>query len=570
MVPMTAKKRIAGILAVGVTATLMLSACSGSAAKPTDGSTSSAAATPKKGGTVHMLQNADFSYLDPARGWDGGVNAFYRLLYRGLTTQTSGDAEDPNEIVPDLAESLGTPSEDGLTWTYKLKPGLKFDDGTPITSAEVKFGISRAWDPQIGIGSPYLKAVIDAPADYQGPYVSGDIPTIETPDAETIVFHLKKPFPEFDNVLAQPNAVPFPEGSGGGDSFINDVIASGPYTLADYTPGSVIKLERNEYWDPKTDDVRKAYPDAWQVNLGIDPATIDERMIASQGADASAIAGKISAATLPRLQTPQLQERVISAPAFCTTYLGMNTTKPPFDKVEARQAVNWALDRSSVQNASGGTQLADIATTIIPPAVSGHVDFNLWDTEGDKGDPEKAKELLAAAGLPDGFSFTLDIRSQPAMQAQAEAVQESLKRAGITVDLNVIDTSVYYETIGTPAQQHDAAITGWCPDWASSASTFLPPLFDGRNITEKGNNNLSQLNDPAVNARIDAIMSMTDTDAAQKAWGELDKQILELSPIAPLVWEKGVFLPGENIAGYHPSTNMTDLTIVGLKDPSKG
>lgn len=567
---MTARKRITGILAVGVTAVLLLSGCSGNGPESADQASSSSAATPKKGGTVYMLQNADFSYLDPARGWDGGVNAFYRLLYRGLTMQNAGDAKDPNAIVPDLAESLGTPSDDGLTWTYKLKDDLKFDDGTPITSAEVKFGISRAWDPQIGIGSPYLKAVIDAPGDYRGPYVSGDIPTIETPDAKTIVFHLKQPFPEFDNVLAQPNAVPFPKGSGGGDSFIKDVIASGPYTLASYTPGSVIKLERNKYWDSKTDDVRKAYPDAWQVNLGIDPATIDERMISGQGDDADAIAGKISAATLPRLQTPQLKARVISAPAFCTTYLGMNTTKPPFDKVETRQAVNWALDRSAVQNASGGTQLADVATTIIPPAVSGHADFDLWKSKDGKGDPEKAKELLAKAGLPDGFTFTMDIRSQPAMQAQAEAVQESLKRAGITVKLNVIDTSVYYETIGTPAQQHDAAITGWCPDWASSASTFIPPLFDGRKVTEKGNNNLSQLNDPAVNARIDEIMTMTDTDAAKKAWGDLDKQILELSPIAPLVWEKGLFLPGTNIAGYRPSTNMTDLTIVGLKDPSKG
>ena len=184
---MTARKRITGILAVGVTAVLLLSGCSGNGPESADQAGSSSAATPKKGGTVYMLQNADFSYLDPARGWDGGVNAFYRLLYRGLTMQNAGDAKDPNAIVPDLAESLGTPSEDGLTWTYKLKDDLKFDDGTPITSAEVKFGISRAWDPQIGIGSPYLKAVIDAPGDYQGPYVSGDIPTIETPDANTIV-----------------------------------------------------------------------------------------------------------------------------------------------------------------------------------------------------------------------------------------------------------------------------------------------------------------------------------------------------------------------------------------------
>ncbi|WJM15565.1 ABC transporter substrate-binding protein [Microbacterium arborescens] len=564
---MTTTRRFAGILAAGTAMALALTACAGGGGSPQQ---TGSDGTPQAGGTVHMLQNADFSYLDPARGWDGGVNAFYRLLYRGLTMQAAGDSADPNAIVPDLATGLGEVSDDGLTWTYTLKDDLFFDNGDPITSAEMEFGISRAWDPQIGIGSPYLKSVIDAPADYQGPYVSGDLPTIETPDEKTIVFHLKAPFPEFDNVLAQPNAVPFPIGSGGGDEFINDVIASGPYTLDAYTPGSTIKLVRNEHWEPETDDVRKAYPDQWQFDIGIDGATIDERMIAGQGADQNAIAGKIAGATLPRIQTPQLQERAITAPAYCTTYMSLNTSKPPFDDVRVRQAVNWALDRASIQNASGGNQLADVATTIIPPAVSGHLDYDLYPSDGNTGDVDEAQALLADAGLGDGFEFTLDIRSNPVAQAQAEAVQQGLERIGADVKLNVIDTSIYYETIATPSQQNNAAITGWCPDWASSASTFIPPLFDGAAITEKGNQNLAQLDDPAVNERIAEIRAMTDVDAANEAWGELDKQIMELAPIAPMVFENGIFLPGSNIAGYIPNTNMTDLTIVGLKDPSKG
>ena len=565
----TKKKRLVGLIAATTASVLLLAGCSAGGGEAGQGSQGSGSGEPQTGGTVHMLQNADFSYLDPSRGFDGGVNAFYRLIYRGLTMQAAGDAEDPNAIVPDLAESLGEVSEDGLTWTYTLKDDIFFDDGTPITSAEMKFGISRTWDPQVGIGSPYLRQTIDAPEGYQGPYVSGELPTIETPDDKTIVFHLKKPFPEFDNVLAQPNAVPFPEGTGAGDEFIKDVIASGPYTLAEYTPGSLIRLERNEYWDESTDEVRKAYPDAWEFEIGIDGATIDERMIAGQGDDKNAISGTIGAASLPRIQTPELQERAITADAYCTTYMGLNTTKAPFDDVKVRDAINWAIDRSALVNASGGTQLADPAYSIIPPTVSSFKDFNLWETEGDKGDPDKAKELLAEAGLADGFEFTLDIRSQPLMQAQAEAIQEALKKIGVTVNLNVIETSVYYETIGTPSQQHDAAITGWCPDWASSASTIIPPLFDGRNITEKGNSNLAQINDPTINARIDEIGAMP-ADEAVSAWGDLDKEIMGLSPIAPLVFGKAIFLPGENIAGYNPSTSMTDLTIVGLKDPAKG
>jgi peptide/nickel transport system substrate-binding protein len=559
-------KKLTRAPAVLVAAALLLTACSGQ----NDTSGGAAGDDPVSGGTMHMLQNADFSYLDPARGWDGGVNAFYRLVYRGLTMQAAGDAENPNAVVPDMAESLGTASDDGLTWTYTLKDGLKFDNGDPITSAELEFGISRAWDPEIGIGSPWLRNTIEAPADYAGPYTSGDHPGIETPDEKTIVFHLIKPFPEFDSVLAQPNAVPFPVGTGAGDEFINDMIASGPYTLETYTPGSMIKLVRNEYWDSGTDDVRKAYPDAWEFEIGLDGATIDERLMAGQGTDVNAISGRIQPATLARLQSPDLADRVETADAYCTTYMGMNTTKAPFDKVEVRQAMNYAIDRASLQTASGGNQLADPATTITPPSVNGHKDFDLYPSDGGTGDPEKALELLTSVGLQDGFTFTLDIRSQPIMQAQAESIQQALAKINVTVELNVIDTSTFYETIGTPSQQHDAAITGWCPDWASSASTMVPPLVDGRLITDKGNNNLAQLNDAGVNARIDEIKAMTDLDAANVEWGEFDEEVMALAPMAPLLWEKGVFLPGENVANYIPNTSMTDLTIIGLKDPSAG
>lgn len=517
-----------------------------------------------------MLQNADFSYLDPARGWDGGVNAFDRLIYRGLTMQAAGDAEDPNAIVPDLAESLGTASEDGLTWTYTLKDGLKFDNGDPITSKEMEFGISRAWDPEIGIGSAYLTNTIDAPEDYEGPYISGDHPGIETPDEKTIVFHLIEPFPEFDNVLAQANAVPFPVGSGAGDEFINDIIASGPCTLDSYTPGSSIKLVRNEHWDPETDEVRKAYPDAWDFEIGLDPATIDERMMAGQGTDVSAISGSVQPATLARLQDPELADRAITAEAYCTTYMGMNTTKAPFDRVEVRQAINYAIDRESLVTVSGGTMKADPATTITPPAVTSYKEFDLYPSEDHSGDPDAAMELLAEAGLEDGFSFTLDIRSQPLMQAQAESIQQSLEEIGVTVELNVIDTSTYYETIGTPSQQSDAAITGWCPDWASSGSTMVPPLVDGRLITEKGNTNIAQIDEESINSRIDEIKSMTDLEAANEEWGAFDEEVMGYAPMAPLLYEKSIMLPGENIANYYPSSSMTDLTIIGLKDPSLG
>ncbi|TDC75163.1 ABC transporter substrate-binding protein [Streptomyces hainanensis] len=572
------KRTVLARTAAIAAAVLALGACSNGGPDPSEGSGQNGGVsytdTPENGGTVYVLQNADFSYLDPARGFDGGVNNFYRLVYRTLTTPAPGNADDPSSIVPDLATDLGTPSEDGLTWTFTLKEGVRFQDGSPITSADVKFGISRAWDPELGIGSPYARQVIDAPEGYEGPYRSGPLETIETPDERTIVFHLREPYPEFGSVVAQNSFVPFPEGTGAGDEFIDEIISSGPYRLDSYTPGSSIRLVRNEEWDPETDDVREAYPDNWEFVIGLDAATIDERLLAGQGNDANAISLTIQPATLPRVQTPQLQERLKRMEGICQTYLGLNTTKEPLNDVRVRQAINLAVDRAAVQNASGGTQFADISTTILPRTVSGYRDYDLYPSEEHRGDQEAARALLEEAGYADGFDLTLDIRSQPKMQAQAEAIQQSLEPLGINVELNVIDVSSYYETIGTPALQNDAAITGWCPDWASSASTFLPPLFDGRGITDVGNPNLAQLNDENINARIDEIRAMTDLDAANEQWGLLDEEIMELSPIVPLAVESGITLPGENITGIYANPGSAsggiDFVLVGLRDPERG
>ncbi|MCG5217962.1 ABC transporter substrate-binding protein [Streptosporangium soli] len=556
-------RRSAVIAAGAALSALALTACGG-ASTPASGTGATGPAT--TGGTVHYLLSSDYSHLDPVRGWDGGVNNFYRLIYRGLTTFGAGPGKEGTKIVPDLATTTGTATDDNKTWTFTLKDDIFFEDGTPITSEAMKFGVARAWDPEAGIGSPYARLLIDAPKSYKGPYVSGDLDTIETPDPKTIVFHLKKPFADFASALAQPNFVPFPKGTGAANAFDAKPIASGPYKVESYQRGASLKLVRNPHWKAATDTVRAAKPDRFQITFGLDGATIDERMLAGQGADANAIAGAIQAATVARIQAPQFKARTLSTYMGCTTYMSFNTTKKPLGDVRVRQAINHAINKDTVVAGDGGTALATRATSIQPPTIVGRVDYDPYPT-----DLAKARQLLEEAGLADGFDLTLDVRPVPRQQGMAVAIQEALKPLKVNVKINNIDTSTFYEVIATPAQQHDAALTGWCPDWSSGA-TFLPPLFDGRNIYDKGNQNLAQINDKAVNERIDEIAEMTDVDAANAAYAELDKQIMELAPIVPLLYEKNVTVIGDNIAGAYLSDAYSggiDLVSVGLKTPGK-
>ncbi|MBF8188194.1 ABC transporter substrate-binding protein [Nonomuraea sp. K274] len=560
-------RRSAALASVTLTAALTLTACGGGGAAPAaGGGAATSTAAPATGGTLRFLTNADFSHLDPARGWDGGVNNFYRLIYRGLTTVGAGPGAESTKIVPDLATDTGKPSADHKTWTYTLKDNVFFEDGTPITSEAVKFGFSRSFDPEAGIGSPYAKLLLDAPKDYKGPYLSGDLDTIETPDDKTVIFHLKKSFPDFPSALTLPNFVPFPKGTGAAAAFDSKPIASGPYKVESYRRGSSLKLVRNPYWKPETDPVRAAKPDVFEWTSGLDPATIDERMLAGQGTDTDAIMAIIQSSTVARVQAPQLKARTLSGLTGCTTYMSLNMTKKNLDDVRVRQAINYAVDKDTVVAAQGGSTLSAKATAIQPPTIAGRVEYDPYPRN-----VETAKKLLAEAGLAGGFSMTLDARNDPKMQAIAVAIQEALKQVNINVKINNVDVSTFYEVIGTPAQQHDAAVTGWCPDWASGA-TFLPPLFDGRQIVDKGNQNLAQINDKAINARIDEIAAMPEVEQANAAYGALDKQIMEQAPIVPLTYEKHVTITGSNIAGAYLSASFSggiDLVSVGLAKPKK-
>jgi peptide/nickel transport system substrate-binding protein len=320
--------------------------------------------------------------------------------------------------------------------------------------------------------------------------------------------------------------------------------------------------------------VRAARPDSFVWTFGLDAATIDERLIAGQGKDINAIGPKVQPATISRLRTAQLKQRTLSAVTGCTTYMGLNTTKGPLRDVRVRQAIEYAVNKQTTVDALGGSALATVATSIEPPSIPGRDATDVYPSKDGTGDPDAARKLLAQAGYSGpgkGFTLTVDTRAAATEQAVAVAVQQGLKRVGIKVKINTIDTSTFYEVIGTPSQQHDAALTGWCPDWPGG-TTFLPPLFDGRLITDKGNSVLSMLDDKKIQKRIDEIAGMKDETAQNEAYGKLDAEIMKLAPIVPLNYTKNVLLVGSNISGAHLSGSYSggiDLVGVGLADPEK-
>ncbi|GLP72236.1 ABC transporter substrate-binding protein [Streptomyces sp. TUS-ST3] len=540
-----------------------------------DAKSSGGDSAPHKGGTLTVLNSDPQSDFDPARLYTSGGGNVPSLVFRTLTTRNRESGAEGTKVVPDLATDTGRPNKDATVWTYTLKKGLKYEDGTAITSADIKYGIERSFAPELSGGAPYLRDWLVGAAGYQGPYKDKKgLTAIETPDARTIVFHLNKPEGEFPYLATQTQFTPVPKAKDTGTKYEEHPISSGPYKVVrNENDGETLLLERNTYWSASTDAERKAYPDKIDVKSGLDSSVINQRLSASQGADAAAVTTdtNLGPAELAKVTgDKELASRVGTGHFGYTNYIAFNPTVKPFDNVKVRQAISYAVDRSSVVNAAGGSALAEPATTFLPNQKSfGYEAYDHFPA-GATGNAAKAKELLKEAGYPNGLTVTLthdnaqNFKTSPEI---ATAIQDALKKAGITVKLQGLEDNNYSDTIHSVKTEPGFFLSAWGADWPSGGP-FLAPIFDGRQIVKDGANfNSGLLNDKSVNAEIDAINKLTDLDAAAKRWGALDKTIGEQALTVPLFHPVYKRLVGKDIRNVVISdwTGVLDISQVAVK-----
>ncbi|WP_030382432.1 MULTISPECIES: ABC transporter substrate-binding protein [unclassified Streptomyces] len=533
--------------------------------------------TPHKGGTLTVLNSQPQTDFDPARLYTSGGGNVPSLVFRTLTTRNRENGAAGAKVVPDLATDTGRPNKDATVWTYTLKKGLKYEDGTPITAADIKYGIERSFAPELSGGAPYLRDWLVGAADYQGPYKDkgkDGLDAIETPDERTLVFHLNKPEGEFPYLATQTQFAPVPKAKDTGTKYEEHPVSSGPYRVVkNENDGERLTLERNTHWSAATDAERKAYPDKIDVRSGLDSSVINQRLSASQGADAAAVTTdtNLGPAELAKVSGDRkLAARVGTGHFGYTNYLAFNPKVKPFDDPKVRQAVAYAVDRSSVVNAAGGSALAEPATTFLPDQKSfGYTPYDLFPA-GKSGNAAKAKELLKEAGHPNGLTITLthsnakDFETSPEI---ATAVQDALKKAGFTVRLQGLETNDYSDRTQDTKTEPGLFLAHWGADWPSGGP-FLAPIFDGRQIVKDGANfNSGFLDDTAVNTEIDAINKLTDLDAAAKRWGALDKKIAEQALVVPLFHPVYKRLYGEDVRNVVISdwTGVLDISQVAVK-----
>ncbi|MBN1093109.1 ABC transporter substrate-binding protein [Blastococcus sp. TML/M2B] len=523
------------------------------------------------GGTLRVVAG-EVDSLDPQRSYKPGVWNLMRLYTRTLVTYSSEPGRT-DELVPDLATDLGTPSEDGLSWTFTLREGVRFENGRAITAHDVKYGIERSFAAEVIVGGPtYVVDLLDDRANpYAGPYQDEapdrlGLASVETPDERTIVFRLRAASAQLPYVLALPSSSPVPaEADTGGDYGI-DPVSSGPYAITSVDVATGIQLDRNPEWDPATDAVRTALPDRVVVRTGLSGVERDQALLAGS-ADVDIAGSGVQAPTTARLEGDggeELRTRVDDVTSGALRLLAIPTDVAPFGSSACRAAVAAAIDRRAVQEAlSVGGQTVRTS--------------RLWTRAlgGGPEDPDPAPDLDAArrhleeCGVPDGFATVLAVPDARASVQVAEAVAEQLGAVGIEVEVRPLDAAGFYATdVGNPdsvaASGYGLVLATSTPDFPTPAS-LLVPLVDGRSIRQVGNTNYARLADQGINELIDRAFAAGA--GAREEWLAVAAAAEGTAAYVPLAEARVQLLAGQRLRNgvvMRPYTGY-DLATAGVR-----
>jgi len=575
-------------------------AASGPAASGPAASGPAASATgsqAKKGGTAYVLMttatsNGDkFTDMDPQRIYIGeDIAIFSATIMHGLTAyKYSADTKEGTSLVPDAATDIGTPSDGAKTWTFTLRDGMKWQDGSPLKCEDFKYGASRTFAIDVIVNGPiYAIQYLDIPkakdgnSQYPGPYKA-------TPaqqalydkavvcDGNKITYHLSSPIADFNyTVTLGMGAVPNPKDHPGvdtGEQYTLKPWSNGPYMIESYTPGvgGSLNLVRNPNWDTSQDGgYRGAYPDKWVFLIGLDPQVADQRLMAPQGDDQFALGyGNVQTQNM----TTVFSDAKTAAAGFTgrafsdfdpyVSYWWINIDRVKNEKI--RQAMAVALDRDAIRATSGGDFYGDLGDGLVKPNIGQDYAKTGWDTDlfGEaippKGNIELAKKLIAASG-ESAPTLTFDYGKSATGDQRAAIIKSSLEAAGFKINLNPIQSG-YYAAIADPKLQHDFGTSGWAPDWPN-ASTVLGALLTGATQFNDANDysRVTEANNPAFYKAVAAALSDTDRASQALKWQALNKEAVQKAWIIP-----NVFLLTQVIAG----TKIT--TVDGLyKWPAYG
>ncbi len=558
-----------GAVLATVLAVLAVAGCSGGSS--TSATTASLGESDQPGGVVTAMAMGPVLAWDPQRIGSRTDAAFAgRVFMRTLTAyQPSPDANGQATLVGDLATDTGTPNADLTQWTFTLRPGVSWQDGSPVTCEDVRYGISRTFATSVISGGDTdalailaIPKRIDGTSTYAGPYATGKdavagsaaFDKAVTCSGSTITFNLATPTSDFNEMVSTPAFAPYKQSQDAGADGQYQVFSDGPYMLkSEWAPGTGGTWVRNPAWKASSDPLRKAYPDEIRYQEGMEPQTVAQQVMANTGSGRAGVALESAPPAIQQHITAlaELRNRSVNPGTGLTDYFVPNLKSKVFADPAVREALAVATNRDAYVTALGGQTSAQAALSLIPsslPAATGEDPLGA----GLKGDPVKARKMLFDAGVTLPVTIRVAYRSTPSMDKAMAAVAAGWTDAGFDPVLQPI-TDNYFVEIAKPerAGSTDVFWSNWAPQWAS-ASTILPPLFDSTiNIGTAGpGRDYGYFVDPSVTTRMDQIETIPDRTAREKAWGALDVSLRAQGAYIGLAERRAMYVAGSDIRNF--------------------
>ena len=479
----------------------------------------------KPGGAMTLdMSNSDFDYLDPALAYTNTAWQMRLLTDCKLLNYPDKPAPQGSVLQPEAAD-FPVISKGGTVYTFTIKSnagGCKFNTGEAVTAQTFADAINRDLNPTMqspavqfidGISAPGIVGAADVAAG-KATTASGVVV-----NGNKLIITLTKPGPDFLARISMPFFAAIPHGMPINSKGETSFASAGPYYLANWTQGRSAEFDLNpKYTGPRPHNVSKftmtILTDQAQAFLQVKSGQVDDD-----------IAGPPPAEKAGLRDAGMLNKQFFVNPVAQTTYVALNTSRPLFGNVKARQAVNFAVDRHAML-AQFGVLAGKRDDQFMAPAVPGYKNGNIYPTKAPN--LAKAKSLYTGGG-----NATIYIRNRTYQIAQGQILQYNLKQIGIDSTVNPFTAATFYTKAGTKGEPFDAAIGAWGWDYPDPFD-FLNVFFDGNNIHDTSNQNLSYFNDASINKQLEQAASLGG-DTRYATYGNLDIKIAkDYAPLANL------------------------------------
>jgi peptide/nickel transport system substrate-binding protein len=567
------------VAAAAVTAVLAASGCTTPSAMQDE-------AGPGRG-QLTVLSLGPVATWDPQRIASPQDIAFAgRVFTRTLTAFPAGAAAAAQrDVQGDLATDAGRADRTLTTWSFTLRDRASWQDGSPVTCEDVRYGVSRSFAKPFseeGPGFPLAYLAVPRNADgsstYRGPFVKDKAGQVAfdkavTCDGRTVTFHLAAPMADFNQAVALPVFAPVKRSRDLGAEGRYVVFSSGPYLLeGGWDPSTGGTFARNPHWDKASDSIRRAQPEKVRYIEGTESQTAAQQVINDDAPHRQSVTLDSAPPAMQQhvLSDAGLRGRSVNPTSQFVDYLAPNVSVGVMRNAAARAALALATNREGYVTALGGDSAAAAAYSLLGPALPGHRGADPVGG-GPSGDTARARSMLQASGLTLPVKIRVAYRSTPTADKAMAALVNGWEEAGFAVEPQPLAKD-YFSTVSQPGRTRktDVFWANWAPAWPS-ASTVIPPLFDSRlNLTSGGGTgrDLGGFSDPKVNAEITRVAGLADAAQRATAWAGLDASLARRGAFIALAQRKSLFLAGSAVSGLSANEALggfVDLAALGVK-----